>query len=108
MLKYWLMILGRIIFGMGSECLLASQQTIITQWFYDKEYSLAIGLCICIPRLGSSLNSFISPRLYEHYGNIGVTFLAGLFWLFVSLCCALALLWLDKEMTKRERLLGIT
>lgn len=34
-LKFWVMIVGRVIFGMGSESLNASQNSIMAQWFRD-------------------------------------------------------------------------
>lgn len=75
------MIVGRIIFGIGSESLNISQNSIMAQWFRDKEMSLAIGLCISIPKVGSAINSFLSPLIIKKGGNIahamslGVVFL---------------------------------
>ena len=78
----------------------------MTQWFRGKELSLALGICIAMPRLGSSLNSFLSPRVYEAWSSLGLTFLIGLMLLGCSLASGLTLINLDKEMVRREVVLG--
>jgi len=39
---FWLMLLGRIIFGVGGEVLQGSQSTIISNWFKPHELSVMI------------------------------------------------------------------
>jgi len=46
---YWFMILGRVIFGLGGECLGVSISTITTQWFKGRELNLAIQLGMQAP-----------------------------------------------------------
>lgn len=71
------MILGRVVFGMGSESLNISQNSIMAQWFKDKEISLAIGLCISIPKIGSAVNSLLSPLVIQQGGSIAGSMLLG-------------------------------
>ena len=33
----------------------------MSKWFEDGMVSLALGLCLSIPKLGSAMNSFVSP-----------------------------------------------
>lgn len=63
--KYWLMMMGRFVFGLGGECLVVSQSTVISQWFKANEIALALGLNITASRLGSSVNSALTPILYS-------------------------------------------
>jgi hypothetical protein len=58
----------------------------MAHWFFGKEISLALGLCISIPKLGSALNSFISPTIAYVATNIkiGEAMLVGVFFLLFS------------------------
>lgn len=73
---------------MGSESLMVSQNTIMAAWFKNKEMSLAIGLCISIPKIGNALNSFVTPKINEEYEepNVGLMYamLAGAIVLIIS------------------------
>lgn len=33
----------------------------MSHWFHGGEVSLSLGLCLAIPKLGSALNSIVSP-----------------------------------------------
>ena len=59
----YLMILGRVIFGIGGESLNTTQYAIIVQWFGADELAFALGICLSLARLGSALNDIISPRI---------------------------------------------
>lgn len=54
-----MMIIGRLIFGLGAESLIVAITTIVARWFKGKELSFAFGLNLTIARLGSfaALNS---------------------------------------------------
>lgn len=60
---YYGMLVGRSIFGIGSESLNNAQAAIISHWFKGKSLSLALGVCLSAPKLGSAFNSFMSPYL---------------------------------------------
>ncbi|CAD8147772.1 unnamed protein product [Paramecium pentaurelia] len=103
-LSYGTMLAGRCIFGIGSESLNAAQAAIMSQWFQGGQVSLALGLCLSIPKLGSALNSLVSPQIQANHGELGFTFLVGLFIVIFSWGCGLALIYLDK---KNEELMKI-
>lgn len=63
--SFILMLIGRIIFGFGGECLAVASGVITAKWFRGREIAFALGLILCISRLGSALNSFLAPRLYN-------------------------------------------
>ena len=58
-----LMLVGRVIFGLGGESLNTTQYAIIIQWFASNEIGFAMGLCLSLARLGNVLNDVISPRI---------------------------------------------
>jgi nitrate/nitrite transporter NarK len=59
------MVIGRFIFGLGGENLVVATYLILSQWFLDKELAFALGISIAAGRIGSSANTFITPKLYE-------------------------------------------
>jgi len=56
-----LMLLGRVVFGLGGESLNTTQYAIIVQWFSSNEIGFAMGLCLSLARLGNVFNDIISP-----------------------------------------------
>ncbi|KAJ1533217.1 hypothetical protein HK405_000618, partial [Cladochytrium tenue] len=60
---YWVMHVGRIIFGVGGESLSVAQTRMTTKWFKGKELAFALGVNLSVARLGSVLNDFLSPLL---------------------------------------------
>jgi len=96
------MLLGRLVFGLGGESLSVSQSTIVAQWFHDKELAFAMGFNISIARLGSALNSGLSPILFTQTGDVWVPLLVGIFLCIASTCSGLCLNYMDKVSDERE------
>ena len=61
--SYWTVIAGRVIFGLGGECMTVSQSCIVSQWFKGKELAFAFGVNLSISRLGSVINGIVEPRI---------------------------------------------
>ncbi len=62
--KSWiLMLLGRTIYGLGSESITVATSTLNTYWFGGRELALAFGIILSASRSGAVLNNFISPAL---------------------------------------------
>ena len=57
------MLAGRVIFGLGGECLNICQNAMIVKWFFKSQLALPLGLTISFSRLGSVVNDNLSPRL---------------------------------------------
>ncbi len=57
--SFLIMLLGRLIYGLGSESLIITQNKILAKWFRGKELALAFGLNLTVARLGTfaALNS---------------------------------------------------
>jgi len=61
-----IMLLGRIIFGLGGECINICQNAMIVKWFFKSELALPLGLALSVSRLGSVLNDVASPKMINH------------------------------------------
>ncbi|KAJ3348703.1 hypothetical protein GGF32_006044 [Allomyces javanicus] len=62
------MLVGRIFFGIGGESVGVAQASITTAWFRNKELAFALGINLCVARLGSVVNAFLTPRLAVDFG----------------------------------------
>lgn len=51
--SFWLMLVGRSIFGIGAESLIVAQSVILAKWFKGKELAFAFGLALTFMRLGT-------------------------------------------------------
>ena len=60
------MLIGRVIFGLGGECINICQNAMIIKWFFKSEIALPLGLTISVSRLGSVLNDVASPMMIVH------------------------------------------
>ena len=94
--NYNIMLAGRVIFGMGGECMTVAQSAIISSWFKGKELAFALGLNITIGRLGSVANAAIVPAVYESSG-LGNALMVGFMICIFSLINAVGLVVLDKK-----------
>ena len=98
-LSMTVMLIGRIVFGLGGECLNVCQTTIIVKWFYKSEAALPLGLTITLSRLGSVLNDIISPRI-AHHDNATMAFWLGFIMTILSLIAILFIFIIDYEKDK--------
>uniref|UniRef100_A0A8C7TIY6 Lysosomal dipeptide transporter MFSD1 n=1 Tax=Oncorhynchus mykiss TaxID=8022 RepID=A0A8C7TIY6_ONCMY len=109
---FWLMEIGRFVFGIGGESLAVAQNTYAVNWFKGKELNLVFGLQLSMARLGSTVNMNIMGSVYNRVADlVGLTghttlgvslMIAGATCIF-SLVCALVLGYLDK---RAERILN--
>nr|XP_045017571.1 major facilitator superfamily domain-containing protein 1 isoform X1 [Jaculus jaculus]XP_045017572.1 major facilitator superfamily domain-containing protein 1 isoform X2 [Jaculus jaculus] len=108
---FWLMELGRFVFGIGGESLAVAQNTYAVSWFKGKELNLVFGLQLSMARIGSTVNMNLMGWLYSKievflgsagHMTLGMTLLIGGMTCIFSLICALALAYLD---LRAERIL---
>jgi MFS family permease len=64
--EFWVMLLGRLLLGIGAEPLIVAITTALAKWFKGKELSFAFGINLTIARLGS-LGADYSPRWGKAY-----------------------------------------
>ncbi|XP_061638264.1 major facilitator superfamily domain-containing protein 1 isoform X2 [Phyllopteryx taeniolatus] len=106
---FWLMEIGRFIFGIGGESLAVAQNTYAVNWFKGKELNLVFGLQLSMARLGSTVNMNIMGWVYSKVSllvsapghiTLGCSLMIAAVTCIFSLICALVLAFLDKRAEK--------
>ncbi|XP_030382970.1 major facilitator superfamily domain-containing protein 1 isoform X2 [Scaptodrosophila lebanonensis] len=107
--KFWLMIAGRFVFGIGAESLAVAQNNYAVLWFKGKELNMVFGLQLSVARFGSTVNFWVMQPLYGYvskfytgYTALGVVLFLAASTCVMSLLCTLILGWMDK---RAERIL---
>lgn len=77
------MLIGRCIFGLGSESSLIAFNSLLIRYFPDWEVALALSICLAIGRIGSVLSDMVSPIIATLF-PVYWTFLLGLVLLVVG------------------------
>ncbi|KAF9138841.1 hypothetical protein BGX30_008669 [Mortierella sp. GBA39] len=90
-----LMVLGRVLFGAG-ESLAVAQSAITVKYFQGKELAMALGVNLCIARLGSVLNDILTPYIWSR-SNVPSAFWGGFVSCILSFMTACLLAWLDRR-----------
>ncbi len=75
------MIIGRILLGIGSESLIVCQSAILAKWFKGRELALSFGFALTFMRLGSLLSLNVLATAADAWGS----YRAG-FWLAAGVC----------------------
>lgn len=78
---YWLMLIGRLLFGIGAECFYVVMNKIIAKWFKDKMLALAFGLNLFLCRAGTYLAFFALPWMVKSLDSWNVTL-----WIVAAIC----------------------
>ena len=100
-LQYPVMLLGRVLFGLGGESLSVAQSAFVARWFKGgRGMALAFGITISFARVGSSFNFLFSPKIAASDG-IDTSVLFGVFGCIFSLLSALLLVYFDIVGVKR-------
>ena len=99
--SYWIMMLGRFIFGLGGESMTVSQSAIVSAWFQGKELSFAFGVNLSVARIGSSINGPVETQIANN-SSIGLALLVGFFICLFSLCTAFLLVAIDAWAEKKD------
>ncbi|KAI7828709.1 major facilitator superfamily domain-containing protein [Gamsiella multidivaricata] len=89
------MILGRVLFGAG-ESLAVAQSAITVKYFRGKELAMALGINLCISRLGSVLNDVLTPYIWSQ-SSVPTAFWGGFVSCVLSFMTACALVWMDRR-----------
>lgn len=103
--QFWLMILGRFLFGIGAESLAVAQNNYAVLWFKGKELNMVFGLQLSFARVGSTVNFLVMVPVYNYVKSLGyeghqctgVVLLLATLTCVMSMMCALILGWMDKR-----------
>ncbi|KAM0688303.1 hypothetical protein COBT_000442 [Conglomerata obtusa] len=68
--SYNLMLIGRLVYGIGGESFAVIQNMIIAREFRGRELAFSMGLSSSIARCGTVFNYLITPFLANHFGGI--------------------------------------
>ena len=109
---FWLMQLGRFVYGLGGESLCVAQNTYVVAWFKGRELNTVFGFQITVSRAGSTLAyntmHLIYNSLHTQYTPqtaLGYTLLIANMTCVISFVASLILALQDK---RAERILGRT
>jgi MFS family permease len=106
--SYGTMVLGRVVFGLGGECMTVAQSSIISQWFKGRELALAFGFNLSVSRLGSVFNGLVEPAVARDYG-IGTALYVGFGVCCFSWVCGLMLVLVDSYADRKDgRVAGLS
>lgn len=92
--KYYMMLVGRAIFGIASDMLHIAVFKIIAKRM-PNNLGTAMGLVLTVPELAAALNSFLSPFLFEETKTIETPLLFGLSLCIFSFLCGVGMVYLD-------------
>lgn len=106
---FWLMVVGRFVFGIGGESLAVAQNSYAVLWFKGKELNMVFGLQLSFARVGSTVNFVVMEHLYKlvnqtYHGYMctGVVLFIAASTCVMSLVCGIILGIMDK---RAERIL---
>lgn len=63
--SFALMVVGRVIFGIGSGLIVTMQESLLSKWFRTQHLSIAIGLQLSISRLATFLGTIAAGSIVE-------------------------------------------
>lgn len=63
---FWLMMVGRFVFGIGAESLAVAQNNYAVLWFKGKELNMVFGLQLSFARVGSTVNFLVMDPIYQY------------------------------------------
>ncbi|KAL0144415.1 major facilitator superfamily domain-containing protein [Mucor lusitanicus] len=80
--SYALMVVARVVFGIGSGLIVTMQESLLSKWFRTRHLSIAIGLQLSISRLSTFLGTLVANSVAVATGDW-----VWAFWLSFILCC---------------------
>lgn len=101
---FWLMVVGRTIFGVGAESLIISQSAILAKWFRGKELAFAFGLSLTFMRLGTLFSFNAEAAIAERFGGWRVALWAAALLCVFSLLCNVTYVFLERRARGRVKL----
>jgi MFS family permease len=99
--SFVVMLIGRMIFGVGSEATLLVTNKVIARWFKGKELGFAYGLNITVMRFGTVLAFNTSVQIADWTGAWRWSVWAGTVVMFICFIFFLVYLMIDKDVDKK-------
>ena len=98
--------LGFMIFGCGCEMAGTTVSKAIAKWFKGKEMAMAMGLEMSIARLGVFAAMWLSPMVYEKFGNVSAPVAFGAILLIIGLLFYTIFVVMDSKFDKQLEAAG--
>jgi len=95
--SFALMLVGRAVFGFGSEAAILVTNKVIARWFKGRELGFAFGLNITVMRLGTILALNSSAQMADYFGSWRYSVWAGTAVMLVSFLLFLVYLLIDRN-----------
>lgn len=97
--SFWLMLVGRVMFGLGGESLEVASATVVTDWFKGRGLALAFGINLSSARIATSSQDNLSPLIA---GASSAPYAAwfGFVLCILSFVCGLVLIQMDKPLSR--------
>jgi len=100
---FQLLLIGKFIGSIGGGPLFVAKSAMLVKWFVGKELSFSLGAALCVSRLGSSLDSVISPAVYTWTGKLYIPFVVGTAVCVFAWITILCLNFLDAKADREEQ-----
>lgn len=94
---FWLMLVGRTVFGIGAESLIVCQSAISAKWFKGRELALAFGLGLTFMRLGTLFSFNTEAAIAEHFQSWRIALWAAVLLCVLSLVCNVVYVFLERR-----------
>ncbi|OQR97464.1 Major Facilitator Superfamily (MFS) [Achlya hypogyna] len=78
--SFGLMLVGRVVFGLGGESIWVAQATLLSYWFPSNQLAFTNGVLLCISKLAAAFNNAASPVVAQAFG------LTTALWIGTALC----------------------
>jgi len=101
-LDFNLLVMGKLLASLGTGPLYVAKSAMLVKWFAGKELSVALGAALVISRVASSLDSIISPRVYEWTHVLAYPFLIGVIICILAFFTVLAICFIDRKADIQE------
>ncbi len=99
-INFKLMLLGRFIFGIGSESLVVAQSAILAKWFKGRELAMAFGIALTISRLGTLITFNTEAKIANYFNSWKMALWAAAFFCLLSFLSNVVYVILDKKAEK--------
>lgn len=99
-----MMILGRVLFGLGAETFYVVINKVIAKWFKGKELALAFAISLALGRFGTAAALSLSPRLIPNIelGPVDPAVWFGIMLMIIAVICYVIYLVYDVRFDKRQ------
>ncbi len=100
--SYVLLLLGRMIFGMGGESVKLCNSAIEATWFAGSEIAFVMSIDYGFANLGTFTNDLLAPTIYSRTGSLQFVFTIGLGICVFSWMASTLLFCLDRAREREE------